>query len=124
MSKQDHASNTETEEPMDDSDAADFTVELRDHPALVRPDVEVGLDVELRGVHLSVVRDGVLDWRSGAPFQPTGFVHRRVCDAVENAGYSLVEYDDVAFDVPDDGDELTTVEFSLRVTGADDSTSN
>lgn len=122
MSKQD--SQTESDEPTDDADAADFDVELRDHPALVRPDIEVPLDVELRGVHLSVVRDGVLDWRSGAPYQPTGFVHRRVRDAVENAGYSLVEYDDVRFEVPTDDDELTTVEFSLRVTGATDSTSN
>jgi len=77
MSNQEHASNTDPDEPTDDSPDADFDVELRDHPALVRPDVEVGLAVELRGVHLSVVRD-----------------------------------------------ELTTVEVSLRVTGADDSTSN
>ena len=75
MSNQEHASNTDPDEPTDDSPDADFDVELRDHPALVRPDVEVGLAVELRGVHLSVVRDGLLDWRSGAPYQPTDFVH-------------------------------------------------
>jgi hypothetical protein len=39
MSNQEHASNTDPDEPTDDSPDADFDFELRDHPALVRPDV-------------------------------------------------------------------------------------
>lgn len=116
MTTDNSTESTDDESPSEYPDAADFRVELRDRPVLVRPDIEVELGVALRNVDISVVRDGILNFRADT-YRPIDHVDRRVREAVENEGYAIERYADVAFSLPKPDSRLTTVEFTLKVTG-------
>ncbi|MDY6780414.1 MAG: hypothetical protein SV760_07710 [Halobacteria archaeon] len=119
MTTPDNPEGTTGETDVQSRDDADFTVDVGGRPVLVRPDVEVPLEVAVRGVDVSMLVNGLLV--DADELRPPDPIHRRIVDAVENDGYELVDYESVNFAIPTaDGRRLTNVEFECTVTGRTD----
>ncbi|MFB6087497.1 MAG: hypothetical protein ABEJ85_03160, partial [Haloarculaceae archaeon] len=101
----------------------DLDVELVACPRL-EGDETATTDVTVDGVHLSLLRDGIVHQATDRPYRPRDSVHERVRETVDGAGYTLLGYTDVEVALPvDDGRDAiktATVTFTVEVTPTGD----